>query len=92
MEEGQTTHGAKHSEDIKDDVQEKQTSKKKGKGKKGKKGRKGKSNGEASEKDKAALKEFLDNFRGTRRLMVFNFSFSCCILLHLSASISNNSQ
>uniref|UniRef100_A0A3Q1EHC0 Coiled-coil domain containing 80 like 2 n=2 Tax=Acanthochromis polyacanthus TaxID=80966 RepID=A0A3Q1EHC0_9TELE len=57
---------------VKDDTQEKQTSKKKGKGKKGKKGkgRGKKSNREASEKDKIALKEFVDSLKGTRRLML----------------------
>lgn len=81
VEEGKKKHGGKNSEDekdqnVKDDVQEKQTSKKKGKGKKGKKGkgRGKKSNREVSEKDKTALKEFLDSLRGTRRLMVRTFS------------------
>ncbi|XP_053725870.1 coiled-coil domain-containing protein 80 [Synchiropus splendidus] len=56
---------------VKDD---KQGSKKKGKGKKGRKGkgRGKKSNKEASETDKAALKEFLNKFRGRRRLMVIS--------------------
>lgn len=83
MEEGKKKHGGKNSEDkkdenVKDDTQEKQSSKKKGKGKKGKKGkgRGKKSNREASEKDKTALKEFLDHLKGTRRLMVRTFSFS----------------
>ncbi|KAM7392999.1 hypothetical protein PAMA_007899 [Pampus argenteus] len=68
--------GKKRSEDekenVKDDTLEKQSSKKKGKGKKGKKGkgRGKKSNREASEQDKTALKEFMDNLKGTRRLMV----------------------
>ncbi|XP_023123839.2 coiled-coil domain-containing protein 80 [Amphiprion ocellaris] len=59
---------------LKDDTQEKQTSKKKGKGKKGKKGkgRGKKSNREASEKDKTALKEFVDSLKGTRRLMLIS--------------------
>lgn len=58
--------------DKHDDVQEKQSSKKKDKGKKGRKGkgRGKKSNREVSEKDKTALREFLDTLRGTRRLMV----------------------
>uniref|UniRef100_A0A3P8SHG1 Coiled-coil domain containing 80 like 2 n=1 Tax=Amphiprion percula TaxID=161767 RepID=A0A3P8SHG1_AMPPE len=58
---------------LKDDTQEKQT-KKKGKGKKGKKGkgRGKKSNREASEKDKTALKEFVDSLKGTRRLMLIS--------------------
>ncbi|AWP15157.1 putative coiled-coil domain-containing protein 80-like [Scophthalmus maximus] len=79
VEEGKKKHGGKNSEDekdqnVKDDVQEKQTSKKKGKGKKGKKGkgRGKKSNREVSEKDKTALKEFLDSLRGTRRLMLIS--------------------
>lgn len=82
VEEGKKRHGGKNSEDqkaenVKEDIQEKQSSKKKGKGKKGKKGkgRGKKSNKEASEKDKTALKEFLDSLRGTRRLMVRTFSF-----------------
>lgn len=81
MEEGKKRHGSKNSEDttenVKDDTQEKQSSKKKGKGKKGKKGkgRGKKSNREASEKDKTALKEFMDNLKGTRRLMVRTFPF-----------------
>lgn len=64
--------GDKKEEDVNEDKQEKKTSKKKGKGKKGGKGkgRGKKSNREASEKDKTALKEFLDRFKGTRRLMV----------------------
>lgn len=51
---------------------EKQSSKRKDKGKKGRKGkgRGKKSNKDVSEKDRAVLKEFLDTFRGTRRLMV----------------------
>lgn len=51
---------------------EKQSSKKKDKGKKGRKGkgRGKKSNKDISEKDRAALREFLDTFRETRRLMV----------------------
>ncbi|XP_023257288.1 coiled-coil domain-containing protein 80-like [Seriola lalandi dorsalis] len=79
VEEGKKRHGGKTSEDtteknVKDDTQEKQSSKKKGKGKKGKKGkgRGKKSNREASEKDKTALKEFLDNLKGTRRLMLIS--------------------
>ncbi|KAM4634252.1 coiled-coil domain-containing protein 80 isoform 2-T2 [Polymixia lowei] len=56
----------------KHESQEKSSSKKKGKGKKGKKGkgRGKKSNKETSEKDKAALKEFVDSLKGKRRLMV----------------------
>nr|XP_046230909.1 coiled-coil domain-containing protein 80 [Scatophagus argus] len=78
LEEGQKRHGGKNSEDkqdnVKEDTQKKKSSKKKGKGKKGKKGkgRGKKSNMEASEKDKAALKEFLDSLKGTRRLMVIS--------------------
>lgn len=86
VKEGKKGHGGKNSEDtteknVKDDTREKQSSKKKGKGKKGKKGkgRGKKSNREASDKDKAALREFLDSLKGTRRLMVRRFSF--CILL-----------
>ena len=50
----------------------KNSSKKKGKGKKGKKGkgRGRKSDGGMSEKDQAALREFLEVLRGKRRLMV----------------------
>lgn len=73
-------HGGQNSEDktepnAKDDPQEKHSSKKKGKGKKGKKGkgRGKKSNREASEKDKAALKDLLDKLKGSRRLMVRSF-------------------
>lgn len=80
-EEGKKTHGGKNSKDkkaqnVKDDSQEKHGSKKKGKGRKGKKGkgRGKKSNREASEKDKAVLKDFLETFKGTRRLMVRTFS------------------
>ncbi|XP_054613154.1 coiled-coil domain-containing protein 80 [Dunckerocampus dactyliophorus] len=55
--------------------EEKSNEKKKGKGKKGKKGKKGrgkKSNKELSEKDKSALKDFLDHFKGKRRLMLMS--------------------
>uniref|UniRef100_UPI0037E93142 coiled-coil domain-containing protein 80 n=1 Tax=Semicossyphus pulcher TaxID=241346 RepID=UPI0037E93142 len=76
VEEEKKRHGEKKSEEknVKDDTQEKQSSKKKGKGKKGKKGkgRGKKSNREASEKDKTALREFLDSFKGTRRLMLIS--------------------
>ncbi|XP_054469129.1 coiled-coil domain-containing protein 80 [Anoplopoma fimbria] len=77
VEEERRRNVGKNSEDkkeqnVKDDTQEKQRSKKKGKGKKGKKGRGKKSNREASEKDKTALKEFLDTFKGTRRLMLIS--------------------
>ncbi|XP_037607814.1 coiled-coil domain-containing protein 80 [Sebastes umbrosus] len=79
VEEGKRRHGGKNSEDkkeqnVKDDTREKPSSKKKGKGKKGKKGkgRGKKSNREASEKDKTALKEFLDSLKGTRRLMLIS--------------------
>ncbi|XP_042365181.1 coiled-coil domain-containing protein 80 [Plectropomus leopardus] len=79
VEEGKKRHGGKNSEDkkehnVKDNTQEKQSSKKKGKGRKGKKGkgRGKKSNREASEKDKAALKEFLDSLKGKRRLMLIS--------------------
>ncbi|KAG7223932.1 hypothetical protein INR49_015188, partial [Caranx melampygus] len=79
VEEGKKSRGGKNSEDtkeknVKDDTLEKQSSKKKGKGKKGKKGkgRGKKSNREASDKDKAALREFLDNLKGTRRLMLIS--------------------
>ena len=80
----------KNSEDKKEenvkDTQEKQSSKKKGKGKKGKKGkgRGKKSHKEASEKDKTALKEFLDSLKGTRRLMVRTLSFVCPYFILLS--------
>lgn len=70
-------HKGRNREDTKqadkhDDAQDKQSSKKKDKGKKGRKGkgRGKKSNREVSEKDKTALREFLDTLRGTRRLMV----------------------
>ncbi|KAK5851930.1 hypothetical protein PBY51_023443 [Eleginops maclovinus] len=79
VEEGKRTHGGKNSDEkkeqnVEDDTQEKQISKKKGKGKKGKKGkgRGKKSNREASEKDKTALKEFLDRLKGSRRLMLIS--------------------
>ncbi|CAJ1070800.1 coiled-coil domain-containing protein 80 [Xyrichtys novacula] len=75
VEEGRKRNEAKNSEVKKgDNTQEKQSTKKKGKGKKGKKGkgRGKKSNREASDKDKAALKEFLDTFKGTRRLMLIS--------------------
>lgn len=91
MEEGKKKHGLKNSEDmtenVKDDTQEKQSSKKKGKGKKGKKGkgRGKKSNRETSEMDKTALKEFIDNLKGTRRLMVRNFSFCFCNQQHFTS-------
>ncbi|CAN9504935.1 unnamed protein product [Ophioblennius macclurei] len=70
-------HSGKSSGDKTDPgekTNEKQSSKKKGKGKKGKKGkgRGKKSNKEASEKDKTALKDFLDGFKGARRLMVIS--------------------
>ncbi|XP_073334301.1 coiled-coil domain-containing protein 80 [Pagrus major] len=79
VEEGKKRHGGKNSEvgkgvNVKEDTQEKQSSKRKGKGKKGKKGkgRGKKSNREASEKDKTALKAFLDSFKGSRRLMLIS--------------------
>ncbi|XP_071769668.1 coiled-coil domain-containing protein 80 [Centroberyx gerrardi] len=79
VEGGKKRQGAKTSEDkkepdIKEDSQEKNSSKKKGKGKKGKKGkgRGKKSNREPSDKDKAALKEFLESLKGKRRLMVIS--------------------
>ncbi|KAF7661669.1 hypothetical protein LDENG_00254870 [Lucifuga dentata] len=79
VEGGKKRKGAKSSKEkkeqnAKDDSQGKQSSKKKGKRKKGKKGkgRGKKSNREASEKDKTALKEFLESFKGTRRLMVIS--------------------
>lgn len=93
--EGDKIHGGENSEDekerdAKDDTQEKQGSKKKGKGKKGKKGkgRGKKSNREASEKDKTALKEFVDSLKGARRLMVRAFPFSFCNLLSAIVSLS----
>lgn len=88
VEEGKKRHRGKNSEvekevNVKEDTQEKQSSKRKGKGKKGKKGkgRGKKSNREASEKDKTALKAFLDSFKGSRRLMVRSFSFVCPFFL-----------
>ncbi|KAG8010655.1 Coiled-coil domain-containing protein 80, partial [Nibea albiflora] len=78
VEEGKKRHKSsenKKEEKAKEETQEKQgREKKKGKGKKGKKGkgRGKKSNREASEKDKAALKEFLDSLKGTRRLMLIS--------------------
>lgn len=86
MEEAKKIHKGKNNEDkkggdLKENTQEKESTKKKGKGRKGKKGRGKKSHIEASEKDKTALKEFLDRFKGTRRLMVrtflFDFLFQC---------------
>lgn len=80
MEEGkkrnvEKNNGNKTGQSGKGKKKEKQRSKKIGKGKKGKKrkGRGKKSNREASEKDKTALKEFLDSLKGTRRLMVRPF-------------------
>ncbi|KAK0143013.1 Coiled-coil domain-containing protein 80 [Merluccius polli] len=78
------SRGAKERERNPDDKAEvqkktnsgknKNSSKKKGKGKKGKKGkgRGKKSNSEASEKDKAAFRDFLEVLRGNRRLMVIS--------------------
>ncbi|XP_029024789.1 coiled-coil domain-containing protein 80 [Betta splendens] len=65
---------AKKEQSLKADSQQTPSSKKKGKGKKGKKGkgRGKKSNKEASEKDMAAVKEFLGSFKGTRRLMLIS--------------------
>ncbi|CAI5666734.1 unnamed protein product [Oreochromis niloticus] len=67
-------NGDKTEQSGKENKKEKERSKKKGRGKKGKKrkGRGKKSNREASEKDKTALKEFLDSLKGTRRLMVIS--------------------
>ncbi|XP_034566111.1 coiled-coil domain-containing protein 80 [Notolabrus celidotus] len=77
--EGKKRNGGQNSGDkkehkVEDNTQEKQSTKKKGKGKKGKKGkgRGKKSSREASEKEKTALKEFLDSFKGTRRLMLIS--------------------
>ncbi|XP_061763735.1 coiled-coil domain-containing protein 80 isoform X2 [Nerophis ophidion] len=59
----------------KEERNNKEEEKKKGKGKKGKKGkkRKGKkSKQEVSEKDKTALKDFLETFKGKRRLMLIS--------------------
>ncbi|XP_068191288.1 coiled-coil domain-containing protein 80 [Antennarius striatus] len=79
VEQEKKTHSGKNNEDNKEqNVKElsrgKQKSKKKDKGKKGKKrkGRGKKSNREASEKDKKALKEFLDTMKGSRRLMLIS--------------------
>lgn len=76
VQDGRKIHKGKNSEatkqqNVKPDTQQ-TPSKKKGKGKKGKKGkgRGKKSNREASETDTTALREFLDSFKGTRRLMV----------------------
>lgn len=76
MEEDKKAHqekksGNKKEQNAKEDTQE-HHSKKNGKGKKRKKGkgRGKKSSREASQTDMKALKEFLDSFRGTRRLMV----------------------
>lgn len=71
--EGHNNEGKTEPKEI-DNTEEKQGSKKKGKGKKGKKGkgRGKKSNKEASEKDKTALKQFLDSLKGTRRLMLIS--------------------
>ncbi|XP_030004347.1 coiled-coil domain-containing protein 80 isoform X1 [Sphaeramia orbicularis] len=75
MEEDQKRSGEKKNEvksepTAKDDKKEKKK-KGKGKGKKGK-GRGKKSNRDASEKDKAALKEFLESLKGSRRLMLIS--------------------
>lgn len=99
VKEGKKKHGEKNNGDQteqsgKENRKEKPKSKKKGKGKKGKKrkGRGKKSNREASEKDKAALKEFFDGLKGTRRLMVrifyliFSFSFSSFTFTSTEAS------
>ncbi|XP_074546061.1 coiled-coil domain-containing protein 80 [Halichoeres trimaculatus] len=79
VDEGKKRNGGEHTDDkkehkLEDNTQEKQSTKKKGKGKKGKKGkgRGKKSSREASEKDKTALKEFLDTFKGMRRLMLIS--------------------
>lgn len=90
VDEGKKSHGGKKNDDktqlnVKEDTQEKQSSKKKGKGKKGKKGkgRGKKSNREASEKDKEALKNFLDSLKGTRRLMVRIFLYASLVSFSL---------
>ncbi|TNN71366.1 Coiled-coil domain-containing protein 80 [Liparis tanakae] len=79
VDEGKRKNVEENSKDnkeqnAKEDKEETQRSKKKGKGKKGKKGkaRGKKSNREVSEKDKSALKEFLNNLKGTRRLMLIS--------------------
>ncbi|XP_055009817.1 coiled-coil domain-containing protein 80 [Boleophthalmus pectinirostris] len=62
-----------HEPNAKGDSNDKASPKKKGKGKKGKKkGRGRKSSREVSEKDKAALRAFMDSLRGTRRLMLIS--------------------
>ncbi|XP_069015771.1 coiled-coil domain-containing protein 80 [Embiotoca jacksoni] len=71
--EGKKKHRGQNKDDkTEPNVKEKQSSKKKGKGKKGKKGkgRGKKSNREASEEDKAALKEFVDSFKGRRLMLI----------------------
>ncbi|XP_049595002.1 coiled-coil domain-containing protein 80 [Syngnathus scovelli] len=64
----------KPAEESQNKNEEKQKPRKKGKGKKGKKGkgRGRKSHKEASEEDKTALKDFLDHFKGKRRLMLIS--------------------
>ncbi|KAK1883520.1 Coiled-coil domain containing protein 80 [Dissostichus eleginoides] len=75
VEEGGGKNGDEKKEhNVKEDTQEKKNPKKRGKGKKGKKGkgRGKKSKREFSEKDKTALKEFLDKLKGARRLMLIS--------------------
>ncbi|KAJ0015395.1 hypothetical protein NQD34_009015 [Periophthalmus magnuspinnatus] len=63
----------KHEPNAKRDSNEKAIPKKKGKGKKGKKkGRGRKSSRDVSEKDRAALRDFVDSLKGTRRLMLIS--------------------
>ncbi|KAM9306406.1 coiled-coil domain-containing protein 80 isoform 2-T2 [Pholidichthys leucotaenia] len=82
VQEGQKGHGGQITEwkvepNVKEDKQGNEKEKKRGKEKKGKKGKKRKgrgkkSNREASDSDKAALKEFLDRLKGSRRLMIIS--------------------
>lgn len=86
MEEDQKKKEVKNELTAKDDKKEKKK-KGKGKGKKGK-GRGKKSNRDASEKDKAALKEFVESLKGSRRLMVRVFSIhTLCLLVNFTITI-----
>ncbi|XP_051907486.1 coiled-coil domain-containing protein 80 [Hippocampus zosterae] len=83
----------KHAEESKKENEQKEKSPKKGKGKKGKKGkgRGKKSHKEASEKDKNALKDFLDHLKGKRRLMLISTPSSDATLF-VQQSAENEKQ
>ncbi|XP_072311462.1 coiled-coil domain-containing protein 80 isoform X2 [Eucyclogobius newberryi] len=67
------TKTQKEDQNANGDGNEKPSPKKKGKGKKGKKkGRGRKSSREVSDKDRAALRDFVDSLKGTRRLMLIS--------------------